>query len=148
VLWSGATLAVLTLPVVIVTTEEALRRVPRELREAALALGATKLETTFSVALPAARVGALTGVVLAIGRGAGEVAPILFTGAANFVPDLPTDVRAMFMHLGFHLYALTTQAADTVHARPAAQSTALTLLVITLCLNGAAIVLRQRANRE
>ncbi|MBL8680864.1 MAG: phosphate ABC transporter permease PstA [Myxococcales bacterium] len=148
VLWSGATLAVLTLPVVIVTTEEALRRVPRELREAALALGATKLETTFVVVLPAARVGVLTGVVLAIGRGAGEVAPILFTGAANFVPDLPTDVRAMFMHLGFHLYALSTQAADVSRSRPAAQATALLLLLVTLALNGTAIALRHRASRE
>lgn len=148
VLWSGATLAVLTLPLIIVTSEEALRRVPATLREASLSLGATKLECTFRVVLPAARAGVLTGVVLAIGRGAGEVAPILFTGAANFVPETPTDVRAMFMHLGFQLYALTTQSADVARARPAAAATALVLVLVTVTLNSIAVVLRSRAEKD
>ncbi len=145
VLWSGATLAVLALPVIIVTSEEALRRVPNEQREAALALGASRIEATFRVSLPAARAGVLTGVVLAIGRGAGEVAPILFTGAANFTPEAPTDARAMFMHLGFHLYALSTQSTDAASARPAAAATAVLLLAVTLSLNAVALVLRDRA---
>lgn len=148
ILWSGATLAVLTLPLIIVTSEEAMRRVPDTLREASLSLGATRLECTLRVVLPAARAGVLTGVVLAIGRGAGEVAPILFTGAANFVPEPPTDVRAMFMHLGFQLYALTTQSADTARARPAAAATALVLVLVTVLLNSVAVVLRNRAEQE
>jgi ABC-type phosphate transport system permease subunit len=97
ILWASLTLAVLTLPVVIVTTEEALRTVPRELRDASLALGATRFQTIYKVILPNARGGILTGVILAVSRGAGEVAPIIFCGAANFLPYLPTDLRDMFM---------------------------------------------------
>lgn len=145
VLWSSMTLAVLTLPVVIVSTEEALRAVPEELRRAAAALGATRLQTVVRVAVPHAASGILTGVVLAIGRGAGEVAPIIFTGAANYLPYLPTDVRDMHMHLGYHVYALTTQSPDVDAARPAAFATVIVLLALTTALNAAAIILRSRA---
>jgi len=147
ILWSSFTLAVLTLPVVIVTTEEALHRVPRELREASYALGATKLTTIVRVVLPHARAGILTGVVLAVSRGAGEVAPILFTGVANYLPRVPTDVRDGFMHLGYHVYVLATQAPDVDRARPMVFGTVLVLLVLTLALDAAALVLRARAQR-
>jgi phosphate transport system permease protein len=145
ILWSSLTLAVLTLPVVIVTTEEALRSVPRDLREASLALGATTFETIFRVVLPNAKAGILTGVILAVSRGAGEVAPILFTGAANFLPRLPSSVHDMFMHLGFHVYALSTQSPNVDKARPVLYATVFVLLCLTFALNLAAIWLRSRA---
>jgi phosphate transport system permease protein len=144
VLWASLTLAVLTLPVVIVTTEEALQSVPNALREAAMGLGATKFQTVYKVVLPNARAGILTGVILAVSRGAGEVAPILFTGAANFLPDLPTDLREMFMHLGYHVYALATQSPNVDAARPMLFGTVLVLLGLTFALNFVAIVLRSR----
>lgn len=144
VLWASMTLAVLTLPVLIVTTEEALRAVPRDLRDASLALGATRFQTVYKVVLPNARGGILTGVILAISRGAGEVAPIIFTGAANFLPYLPTDLRDMFMHLGYHVYALATQSPNVDAARPALFGTVLVLLVLTFSLNLVAVVIRSR----
>lgn len=143
-LWASLTLSVLTLPVVIVATEEALRQVPRELREASLGLGATKFQTTMLVVLPNARAGILTGIILAVSRGAGEVAPIIFTGAANFLPRLPTDVRDMFMHLGYHVYALATQSPNVDAARPAMFGSVLVLLSLTFALNCVAIVIRNR----
>ena len=148
VIWSSLTLAVLTLPVVIVTTEEALRAVPRDLRDAAMALGATKFQTTFSVVLPNAAGGILTGVILAVSRGAGEVAPIIFTGAANFLPYLPTDLRDMFMHLGYHVYALSTQSPNVDAARPTLFATVLVLLAITFTLNLTAMIIRSRTRRR
>ena len=141
---SRLTLAVLTLPVVIVTTEEALRQVPRELREASLALGATKFQTVYKVVLPNAVGGILTGVILAVSRGAGEVAPIIFVGAANFLPYLPTDLRDMFMHLGYHVYALATQSPNVDAAKPTLFGTVLVLLTLTFTLNFLAIVIRSR----
>jgi phosphate transport system permease protein len=144
VLWASLTLAVLTLPVVIVTTEEALRVVPRELRDGALALGATRFQTILKVVLPHARSGILTGIILAVSRGAGEVAPILFCGAANFLPSLPTDLRDMFMHLGYHVYALATQSPNVDAARPVLFGTVLVLLLLTFSLNLVAIVIRSR----
>jgi phosphate transport system permease protein len=144
ILWASLTLAVLTLPVVIVTTEEALRAVPRDLRQASLALGATQFQTVYKVVLPNARGGIMTGVILAIGRGAGEVAPIIFTGAANFLPYLPSDPRDMFMHLGYHVYALATQSPNVEQARPAMFGTVLVLLVLTFSLNLLAIIIRSR----
>lgn len=144
VLWSALTLAVLTLPVVIVTTEEALRSVPQDLRTASLALGATRVQTILRVVLPEAWGGILTGVVLAISRGAGEVAPIIFTGAANFLPYLPLDVRDMFMHLGYHVYALCTQSPNVDASRPTLFATVAVLLTLTFMLNLIAIVLRTR----
>ncbi len=145
ILWASLTLAVLTLPVVIVTTEEALRTVPRELRDASLALGATKFQTVYKVVLPNARGGILTGVILAVSRGMGEVAPIIFCGAANFLPYLPTDLRDMFMHLGYHVYALATQSPNVDAARPTLYGTVLVLLVLTFSLNLVAVVIRSRS---
>ena len=107
ILWAALTLAVLTLPVVIVSTEEALRAVPLEQRTASLALGATQSQTLARVVLPGALPGILTGAVLAVSRGAGEVAPILFTGAAYFLPELPQALNSQFMHLGYHSYVLS-----------------------------------------
>jgi phosphate transport system permease protein len=144
VIWSALTLAVLTLPVIIVTTEEALRTVPNDLRMAALGLGATRFQTIFRVVLPNASGGILTGVILAVSRGAGEVAPIIFTGAANFLPYLPTDLRDMYMHLGYHVFALSTQSPNVDAARPVLFATVLVLLALTFSLNLFAVVLRSR----
>lgn len=145
ILWAALTLAILTLPVVIVTTEEALRTVPRELRDASMALGATRFQTLYKVVLPNATGGILTGVILAVSRGAGEVAPIIFTGAANFLPYLPTDLRDMFMHLGYHVYALATQSPDVDAAAPTLFGTVLVLLGLTFTLNLLAVVIRSRS---
>lgn len=145
ILWASLTLAVLTLPVVIVTSEEALRSVPRELREASHALGATKLQTVFHVVLPGARAGILTGAILATSRGAGEVAAVLFTGVASYMPTLPTDLRDGFMHLGYHAYVLATQAPDVEHATPVLFASALILVFATVGLNLIALVLRDRS---
>jgi phosphate transport system permease protein len=144
VLWASLTMSVLTLPVVIVTTEEALRAVPQELRAGSLALGATRFQTVFLVVLPQARSGILTGLILAISRGAGEVAPIIFTGAASFLPYLPTDLRDQFMHLGNHVFALATQSPNVDAARPALFGTVLVLLVLTFTLNVIAVIIRSR----
>lgn len=145
VLWASLTLAVLTLPVVIVTTEEALRSVPDDLRTAAMGLGATRFQTTFKIVVPNAVPGILTGVILAVSRGAGEVAPIIFTGAANFLPYLPTDARDMFMHLGYHVFALSTQSPNVDAARPVLFATVTVLILLTFSLNLGAVVLRNRA---
>lgn len=145
ILWAALTLAVLTLPVVIVTTEEALRAVPQTLRDASLGLGATRFQTVFRVVVPNAKGGILTGLILAVSRGAGEVAPILFVGAANFLPELPTDVRDMFMHLGYHVYVLATQSPNVDAARPALFGTVFVLLALTFLLNVLAIVIRSRS---
>lgn len=147
ILWASLTLAVLTLPTVIVTTEEALRTVPSELRDASLALGATKFQTIFTVVLPNARGGILTGVILGVSRGMGEVAPIIFTGAANFLPDLPDDLRDMFMHLGYHVFALATQSPNVDAARPTLFGTVFVLLALTFGLNLVAVIIRSRARR-
>ena len=147
ILWASLTLAVLTLPVVIVTTEEALRTVPREFRDGSLALGATKFQTVYKIVLPNAKGGILTGVILAVSRGAGEVAPIIFCGAANFLPYLPTDVRDMFMHLGYHVYALATQSPNVDAAVPTLYGTVLVLLVLTFSLNLLAVIIRSRSRR-
>jgi phosphate transport system permease protein len=145
-IWSSLTLAVLTLPVVVVTTEEALRAVPRDVREGAHALGATKLQVVLRVVLPHARSGVLTGVILAVSRGAGEVAPLLFTGVVGFQARIPTDARDGFMHLGNHVYVLATQAPDVDRAQPALFGTVLLLLLLTFSLNLAAILLRRRGH--
>lgn len=148
VIWSALTLAVLTLPVVIVTTEEALRAVPDDLRLASFGLGATRFQTISRVVLPNATGGILTGVVLSVSRGAGEVAPIIFTGAANFLPYLPSDLRDMYMHLGYHVYALSTQSPNVDLARPTLFATVAVLLGLTFTLNFVAIVLRIRTRRR
>ncbi len=146
--WAALTLAVLTLPVVVVATEEALRAVPREVRDASLALGATKLQTIFRVVLPDALGGILTGAILAVSRGAGEVAPIMFTGAAYFLPYLPSHLNDQFMNLGYHVYVLATQSPDVDKTKPLLYGTVLVLLTLTFLLNLVAIVIRARTRRR
>lgn len=148
ILWASLTLAVLTLPVVIVATEEALRAVPLDHRTASLALGATQSQTLVRVVLPGALPGILTGAVLAISRGAGEVAPILFTGAAYFLPDLPSQLNSQFMHLGYHTYVLATQSPDVEATRPLLYATVLVLLLLTFALNLVAVIIRTRTRRK
>jgi phosphate transport system permease protein len=148
ILWASLTLAVLTLPVVIVATEEALRAVPLDHRTASLALGATQSQTLVRVVLPGALPGILTGAVLAVSRGAGEVAPILFTGAAYFLPDLPSSLNSQFMHLGYHTYVLATQSPDVEATRPLLYATVLVLLMLTFALNLVAVVIRTRTRRK
>lgn len=148
ILWASLTLALLTLPVVIVSVEEAIKSVPRELREASLALGATKLETIWKVVLPQSMTGILTGAILAVSRGAGEVAPILFTGAAYFLPDLPNQLTDQFMELGYHIYIMSTQSPDVEGTKPIQFATTLVLLVLTFALNFSAIFLRWHLRRR
>jgi phosphate transport system permease protein len=147
-IWAALTMAVLTLPVVIVATEEALRAVPRELREASLALGATKWQTVMHVVVPQAAPGILTGTILAVSRGAGEVAPILFTGAAYFLPQLPKHLSSQFMSPSYHVYVLSTQSPDVDATKPILYATVLVLLVLTFTLNMAAVVVRARMRRR
>lgn len=147
VLWASLTLAVLTLPIVVVTSEEALRAVPRELREASHALGATKLQTLVGVVLPGARSGILTSVILAVARGAGEVAAILFTGVAAYVPRSPTDLREGFQHMGYHVYVLATQTPSVDGGDATMFAFALVFVAAALTLNALAFVLRDRARR-
>jgi phosphate transport system permease protein len=148
ILWASLTLAVLTLPVVIVATEEALRAVPFDQRAASLALGATRVQTLFRIVLPGALPGILTGAILAVSRGAGEVAPILLTGAAYYLPDLPTSLQSQFMHLGYHTYVLATQSPDVEATRPLLYATVLVLLMLTFALNLVAVVIRNRTRRR
>jgi phosphate transport system permease protein len=147
-IWASLTLAILTLPVVIVATEEALRAIPRETREASLALGATKFQTVFKVVVPQAFPGILTGTILAVSRGAGEVAPILFTGAAYYLPLLPKRLSDQFMELGYHVYIMSTQAPDVDATKPILYATVVVLLVLTFMLNAVAIVVRARMRRN
>jgi phosphate transport system permease protein len=143
-IWAALTLALLNLPVVIVTTEEALRTVPRDMREASLALGATRWQTLRHVLLPQAMPGILTGAILSVSRGAGEVAPILFTGAAYFLPYLPASPTDQFMELGYHVFVLATQSPDVDATRPLLYGTVLVLLLLTFALNLTAILIRAR----
>ena len=147
VLWASLTLAVMTLPVVIVATEEALKSIPPGLREASLALGATKLETIWKIVLPNALPGIMTGAILAISRAAGEVAPIMFTGAAYYMADLPKSPTDQFMDLGYHIYVLSTQSPDIEKTRPILYATVLVLLLLTFALNAVAIVVRSRMRK-
>jgi phosphate transport system permease protein len=146
--WAALTMAVLTLPVVIVATEEALAAVPRELRLASAALGASRLQTIVRVVLPQALPGILTGAILAISRGAGEVAPILFTGVAYYLPKLPTSLHDQFMQLGYHVYVLSTQSPDVDATRPILYATVLVLLLLTFALNATAVVVRSKMRRR
>jgi phosphate transport system permease protein len=147
-IWAALTMAILTLPVVIVATEEALRAVPRELREASLALGATQFQTVFRVVVPQASAGILTGTILAVSRGAGEVAPILFTGAAYFLPQLPGHLWSQFMSPSYHTYVLSTQSPDVDATKPILYATVLVLLALTFSLNFAAVLVRARVRRR
>ncbi len=144
ILWASMTMGLLTLPVVIVAVEEAIRNVPRETREASLALGATRLQTIWKIVLPGSISGILTGMILAVSRGAGEVAPIIFTGAAFYLPHTPHAVTDQFMHLGYHIYVLATQSANVDKSIPLQYATTLVLLMLTFSLNISAIVLRAR----
>ena len=144
ILWASLTLAVLTLPIVIVSTEEALRTIPCELKEASYALGATKLQTIWRVILPQAMPGILTGAILAVSRGAGEVAPIMFTGAAYYLPYLPGALNDQFMELGYHIYVMATQSPDIEATKPILYGTVLVLLGLTFALNFMAILIRSR----
>lgn len=148
IIWAALTLSLLTLPVVIISTEEALRTIPREIREASYALGATKLQTIWKVVLPQAIPGILTGGILAVSRGAGEVAPILFTGAAYYLPYLPSKLTDQFMELGYHVYIMATQSPDVEATRPILYGTVLVLLVLTFLLNFIAIVIRSHMRRS
>jgi len=118
--------------------------VPREYREASLALGATRLQTVMRVVLPQSWAGVLTGAILAVSRGAGEVAPVLFTGAAYFLPRLPSRVNDQFMHLGNHIFVLSTQSPDVEATKPLLYSTVFVLLILTFLLNVTAMVIRKR----
>jgi phosphate transport system permease protein len=148
ILWASFTMALLTLPVVIVSVEEAIRTIPREMREASLALGATKWQTIRSVVLPGSVSGILTGTILAVSRGAGEVAPILFTGAAYFLSDLPKSLSDQFMSLGYHIYIMSTQSSDVDATLPIQFATTLVLLLLTFSLNAVAVVLRYRIRKR
>ena len=149
--WASLTLALLTVPVVIVSTEEGLARIPRAIREGSLALGATKAETLFRVILPVASPSILTGVILAVARAAGEVAPLMLVGVVKLAPALPVDgdppfihLERKFMHLGFHIYDVGFQSPNVEAARPLVYATALLLIGIIVVLNLTAIMLRNR----
>jgi phosphate transport system permease protein len=147
-IWASLTLAVMTLPVVIVATEEALKAVPPGLREASLALGATKLETILKIVLPQALPGILTGGILAVSRAAGEVAPILFTGVAYYMSSLPTHLTDQFMDLGYHVFVLSTQSPNIDRTQPILYATVLVLLILTFALNIVAILIRSNMRRK
>ena len=147
-IWASLTLAVMTLPVVIVATEESLKAIPPGLREASLALGATKLETILRVVLPQALPGIMTGGILAVSRAAGEVAPILFTGVAYYMADLPRHLSDQFMDLGYHVFVLSTQSPNINQTRPILYGTVLVLLILTFALNIVAIIIRARVRKK
>ncbi len=148
ILWASLTMALLTLPIVIVSVEESIRTVPREVREASLALGATKWQTIRQVVLPGSLTGILTGTILAISRGAGEVAPILFTGAAYYLADLPRNLSEQFMSLGYHIYIMSTQSTNVDDTLPIQFATTLVLLLLTFSLSMIAVVLRYQIRKK
>lgn len=148
ILWASLTMAILTLPVVIVAVEEAIRSVPRDLREASLALGATRLETIFKVVLPGCSTGILTGTILAISRGCGEVAPILFTGAAYFLPHLPSSLSDQFMNLGYHIFIMSTQSTNVDATKGIQYATTFVLLSLTFLFNIVAMWVRYRLRKR
>ncbi len=155
ILWAALTLALLTVPVVIVASEEALAAVPRSMREASLAMGATKFQTILRVVLPAAAPGILTGLILAMARGAGEVAPLMLTGVVKLAPELPFDghfpffhLDRKFMHLGFHVYDVGFQSPNVEAAKPMVYTTTILLLLIVVALNLTAILVRNRLRRK
>ena len=154
VLWASLTLGLLTVPVVIVATEEAIRVIPRGVRESSYALGATKFQTLLRVIIPMASPGILTGFILAMARAAGEVAPLMLTGVVSSAPTLPLDgkypyfhLERQFMHLGFQIYSVLFQSPNAETARPLVYVIALLLLLIVLLLSGLAIYLRNRMRK-
>src|SRR5205085_523145 len=148
IIWASLTMALLTLPTVVVASEEALRAIPAGYREAAFALGATRWQVIRRVVLPQALGGILTGAILAVSRGAGEVAPVMFTGAAYFLPHLPVHLNDQFMELGYHVYVMTTQSPDVEATKPLLYSTVFVLLSVTFALNFAAVLIRSRIRRR
>ncbi|MDP1937675.1 MAG: phosphate ABC transporter permease PstA [Hylemonella sp.] len=155
ILWAALTLAILTLPVVIVSTEEGLARVPRSVREGSLALGATKAETLWKTVLPMASPAMMTGLILAVARAAGEVAPLMLVGVVKLAPTLPLDgyfpflhLERKFMHLGFHIYDVGFQSPNVEAARPLVYATALLLVIVIMGLNLAAIHLRNNLREK
>jgi phosphate transport system permease protein len=154
VLWASLTLALLTVPVVVVATREGLMAVPRSWREGSLALGATQWQTLRRIVLPAATPGILTGLILAVSRAAGEVAPLMLTGAVKLAPSLPLDgtppflhLQRKFMHLGFHIYDVSMQSPNVEAAKPMAFATTLVLLGLVVTMNLTAIIVRRRLRR-
>jgi ABC-type phosphate transport system permease subunit len=148
-LWASLTLALLTLPVVIVSAEEALSAVPRSVREGSYGCGASQWQTLRRVVLPQALPGIMTGAILAMARGAGEVAPLMLVGAMKLAPELPVSLEPpfvhperRFMHLGFHIYDLGFQSPDSEAARPLVWTTTLVLVLIVAALNLSAILIR------
>jgi len=155
VMWSAITLAILTLPVVIVSTEEGLSRIPSAMRHGSLALGATKIETLWRIILPIASPAIMTGIILAIARAAGEVAPLMLVGVVKMAPNLPLDgnfpflhLDRKFMHLGFHIYDVGFQSPNVEAARPLVYATALLLVTIIVCLNMTAVSIRNRLREK
>jgi phosphate transport system permease protein len=150
-MWASLTLALLTLPVVIVSTEEGLTRIPSALREGSLALGATKFETIWKVILPMSSPAIMTGLILAVARAAGEVAPLMLVGVVKLAPELPMDgnmpflhLERKFMHLGFHIYDVGFQSPNVEAARPLVYATSFLLVLVIVSLNLTAIMLRNR----
>jgi len=155
VMWASLTLALLTLPVVIVATEEALAAVPGSMREGSYACGASKWQTIRRIVLPRATPGIMTGMILAMARGAGEVAPLMLVGAVKLAPELPVDgvfpflhLERSFMHLGFHIFDLGFQSQNSEAAKPMVYTTTLLLIAIIALLNLTAIALRSRLRRR
>jgi phosphate transport system permease protein len=154
-LWASLTLALMTVPVVVVATEEALAAVPRSVREGSLACGASRWQTIQRVVLPAAAPGILTGLILAMARGAGEVAPLMLVGVVKLAPELPINTTypyihldQKFMHLGFHIYDLGFQSPDSDAAQPMVFATTLFLLALVITLNLTAIGIRNHLRRK
>ena len=155
ILWASLTLAILTLPVVIVATEEGLSRIPRSIREGSLALGATKSETLWRTVIPMASPAIMTGLILAVARAAGEVAPLMLVGVVKLAPSLPLDWNApflhldrKFMHLGFHVYDVGFQSPNIEAARPLVYATAFLLVLVIIALNLTAIAIRNRLREK
>ena len=154
-LWASLTLALLTVPVVIVATEEALGAIPREIREGSLALGSTKFQTLVRILLPMSSPGIMTGLILAMARAAGEVAPLMITGVVKLAPTLPIDgnfpflhLDRKFMHLGFHIYDIGFQSPNVEAAKPMVFVTTLLLVLIVLVMSSVAIRLRNKMKKR
>lgn len=154
-MWASITLAILTLPVVIVATEEGLARIPKSIREGSLALGATKFETIWKVVLPMSSPAMMTGLILAIARAAGEVAPLMLVGVVKLAPTLPLDgnfpflhLERKFMHLGFHIYDVGFQSPNVEAARPLVYATSFLLVAVIVVLNLTAIMIRNRLREK
>jgi len=155
ILWASLTLAILTVPVVIVATEEGLSRIPSSIREGSLALGATKAETLWRTVLPMASPAIMTGLILAIARAAGEVAPLMLVGVVKLAPSLVLDMNypflhmeRKFMHLGFHIYDVGFQSPNVEAARPLVYATAFLLVAVIVILNLSAIWIRNHLREK